>query len=69
MSELDILFGKHVEGDSITAGGYIIDFLGRFPEEGECLNIEGVEFKIEKVSKNKILSLLICSEEQKDDIE
>ena len=69
ISELETLLGKHVEGDSITAGGYIIDFLGRFPEEGECLNIEGVEFKIEKVSKNKILSLLICSEEQKDDIE
>jgi len=71
IGELETLIERPLKGNAITAGGYIIDFLGRFPQEGECLNIEGVEFKIEKVSKNKILSLIIkpCFSEQKDVIE
>ena len=45
--------------DAVTVGGFIIDFLGRFPYEGECFNMEGIEFKIEKISKNTIMSVII----------
>ncbi len=70
-SELEGLLGKSFKSNSITAGGYIIDCLGRFPRKGESLNIEGVEFKIEKVLKNKILSVIINPplQEEKDGIE
>lgn len=57
--------------DYDTVAGFILDTLNRFPEEGEEFIYEGYKFKILKVEKNRIISVLIekLPEEKKEEEE
>lgn len=46
---------KHVD----TIGGYIIKMLGRFPKNGECIDIDNIKFIVEKQAKNRIETLRV----------
>lgn len=46
---------KHVD----TIGGYIIKMLGRFPKNGECIDIDNIQFIVEKQAKNRIETLRV----------
>lgn len=59
IDEIAWITGLTWKGESITIGGQIIEVLGRIPEEGENIYIDGVKIKIEKVNKNTIESLII----------
>jgi CBS domain containing-hemolysin-like protein len=42
-----------------TVAGFILDYLKRFPKEGEEFVYEGYRFKIEKMESNRIISVII----------
>ncbi len=44
-----------------TVAGYIIGRLGRIPEEGETINVDGLSFKVLKAAPNRIIALRIRS--------
>lgn len=46
------------QGEADTVGGHIIDVLGRVPDVGEQLTIDGVEVEIERVEHHAIVSIL-----------
>ena len=57
--------------DYDTVAGFILDTLNRFPEEGEEFIYENFLFKVKKVEKNRIISVIVKKlpkkEEQKEE--
>jgi len=51
------------KGQASTVGGQIIETIGRIPKEGENININGIEVKIEKMAKNRVSSVIITMKE------
>jgi putative hemolysin len=47
------------EGEAHTAGGRVIEELGRLPAAGERLTIEGVEVEVERVGRTAVTSILV----------
>jgi putative hemolysin len=47
------------EGDSDTVGGLVIERMGRLPEPGETLEIDGVAVEVELVHNHAVVSVLI----------
>ena len=45
------------EYDSV--GGIIIEKIDRFPEKGENIEIDGINFLVEEVSKNRIDKVIV----------
>ena len=43
------------ETDATTAGGWIVEQLGRIPHTGETLLLHGYQFQIEKANPRKVL--------------
>ncbi|MHC1724848.1 MAG: hemolysin family protein [Syntrophobacteraceae bacterium] len=50
--------GVHWQGEADTVGGLIIEVLGRVPDAGEHLTIDGVEIEIEQVEHHAVISIL-----------
>ena len=48
-----------VSEDNDSVGGYIIEKLDRFPEVGDRLHVDNLEFVIEKAENNRIESVLL----------
>ena len=48
------------EGESDTVGGLMTERLGRIPDVGERLVVEGVEVEIERVERHAVRSVLAC---------
>lgn len=60
IDDLNDSLGLKLKGDGFdTVGGLILSQLGRFPEEGESVLFEGLEFVPERVLKRRIMSVLI----------
>lgn len=55
------------EGDYETLSGYLIDELGRIPDEKEkpILELEDVVYKIEKIKNKRILKVKVCITDHK----
>ena len=45
--------------DSNTAGGFAIEYLGRFPEEGETFEYEGIKIEITKMDERRVEKLRV----------
>ena len=45
--------------ESLTVGGFIFEKMGRFPKEGEELELEGLRFEIYKVEDRRIISIIV----------
>ena len=57
------------EGDYETLSGYLIDAMGRIPEEKEkpVLELEDVVYKIEKIKNKRIIKVKVCITDAKKD--
>lgn len=51
--------GPGWQGEATTVGGYVVEVLGRFPEEGEKVLINGVTTEIERVSNQAIMAIIV----------
>lgn len=47
------------EGDSDTVGGLVMERLGRIPEAGDRLEIDGAEVEVESVERRAVVSILV----------
>ena len=45
--------------ESLTVGGFIFEKMGRFPKEGEELELDGLRFEIYKVEDRRIISIIV----------
>ncbi len=60
LDDLNELIGtKFKSEDFDTIGGYVIGMLGRFPENGEMLEENGIKITVEETEKNRIEKLRI----------
>lgn len=56
-----------VSEDNDSVGGYIIEKLDRFPEVGDRLQVDNLEFVIEKAENNRIESVLLKIDRKETD--
>ena len=56
-----------VSEDNDSVGGYIIEKLDRFPEVGDRLHVDNLEFVIEKAENNRIESVLLKIDQKETD--
>jgi putative hemolysin len=47
------------EGESDTVGGLVMERLGRIPEPGDTLEIDGATVEVERVERHAVVSLLV----------
>jgi CBS domain containing-hemolysin-like protein len=64
--ELDIEIGN---GTEATIGGHVVELLGRVPEPGELVELEGVPFEATLVDQARILELRVAVADPPDDDE
>lgn len=57
--EISSWVGGVWEGDSDTAGGLVMERLGRVPAPGDALEIEGAEVVVERVERRAVRSILV----------
>lgn len=65
MSELNELLEADYPENYDTVSGLILDSLGRFPKEGEIIEIGSFNFKVLSIKKKRILRILIVKNENK----
>ncbi|MBW3670897.1 MAG: hemolysin family protein [Acidobacteria bacterium] len=56
--ETEPWLGRTLEGESDTIGGFMSEVLGHLPEEGEVIDIEGVQFLVEQVDEHQVVSIV-----------
>lgn len=56
---LNDMLGINIESEFETIGGYIIEKIGRLPQNGEIVEVDNVKFKIENIGKNRIKGLRV----------
>lgn len=55
LDELNDHIGTHIESEEFDSiGGYLIGILGTFPENGEVIETDGIQFIVDEVDKNRI---------------
>lgn len=59
---LNDMLGINIESEFETIGGYIIEKIGRLPQNGEVVEFGKIKFKVENVGKNRIKSLRVYFE-------
>ncbi len=59
LDDAESLMGVRWEGNVDTVGGRVVEELGRFPERGENLVIDGVEVEVEEVANHVIASIVV----------
>lgn len=60
LEDVNEMIGTKFESEDFdTIGGYVIGVMGRFPEEGEEIETDGIKIKVEKSDKNRIDELRI----------
>jgi CBS domain containing-hemolysin-like protein len=72
LDEVETWIGVRWEGTAATVAGHVLEAFGRLPEEGETLEIDGVEVTVEKMSPKAILSVLVrpkAAEEEEEESE
>ena len=59
IDEAEPWLGVLWEAEADTLGGHVTDVLGRLPEPGEHLTIDGVEVEVERVVRHAVASILV----------
>lgn len=60
LEDVNEMIGTKFESEDFdTIGGYVIGVMGRFPDEGEEIETDGIKIKVEKSDKNRIDELRI----------
>ena len=59
IDEAEPWLGVLWEAEADTLGGHVTDVLGRLPEPGEHLTIDGVEVEVERVVRHAVTSVLV----------
>lgn len=59
LDEAEPWLGARWEGSATTVGGHIVAHLGRWPTEGETLEIEGVEITVTEMSPTAVRWILV----------
>lgn len=59
VDDLNELLGTAIESDSDTVGGAVIEAAGRIPEQGDTIEIEGLEFVVVELEGTRIRRLLV----------
>ena len=49
------------DGEYVTLAGFLLDILGKIPEEGDILGYEGWTFKITRMDKRRIAKIVLES--------
>jgi putative hemolysin len=58
LDEAEPWIGILWDGDADTLGGHVMNVLGRIPQAGEQVTIDGVEVEVERVDSHAVASLL-----------
>ncbi len=69
LDEAESLIGIRWEGNVDTVGGRVVEELGRFPEKGERLTIDGVEVEVEEITNHVIASIVVQPLPEKEESE
>ena len=59
MADFEERFPIEYEGDAVTVGGWVLEKLGRFPEEGESFETDGMTIVVEKVQNKRVMQILV----------
>lgn len=60
IDDVNEMIGTNIETEDFdTIGGFVIGVLGRFPEQGETVEYDGIKFVVEELDKNRIEKLRI----------
>jgi magnesium and cobalt exporter, CNNM family len=59
LDQASLLIGREWHGKAETVGGAVADALGRVPETGERMEIEGVEIEIEAVEGGAVMTVIV----------
>jgi len=66
VDDLNEQFGTAIESDSDTVGGALIEALGRIPETGDSVEIEGLRFVVDELEGTRIRRLVVEPAGQRD---
>lgn len=66
VDDLNERFGTAVESDSDTVGGAVIEAIGRIPEPGDSVEIEGLRFVVVELEGTRIRRLVVEPAGQRD---
>ena len=58
LDQASLLIGREWRGAAETVGAFIVERLGRLPEPGEQVSIDGVEVEIEVVEADTVMTLI-----------
>lgn len=47
------------DGDYVTLGGFLLDALGRIPEEGDAVSLEGWTFRIAEMDRRRVHKVVV----------
>jgi putative hemolysin len=47
------------EGEYVTLGGFLFDRFGRIPSEGDCVEFEGWEFRVNRMERRRIADVIV----------
>ena len=68
IDDVNEIIGTGLESNDFESiGGYVIGYIGRFPESGEVVECDGIKFIIEQTVKNRVEKLrIILNKEEKE---
>lgn len=66
VDDLNERFGTAIESDSDTVGGAVIEAVGRIPEPGDSVEVEGLRFVVEELEGTRIRRLVVEPAGQRD---
>ena len=66
VDDLNEQFGTAIESDSDTLGGAVIEAIGRIPEAGDSIEIEGLRFVVDELEGTRIRRLVVEPAGQRD---
>ncbi len=66
VDDLNEQFGTAIESESDTVGGAVMEELGRIPEPGDSVRIEGLRFVVDELEGTRIRRLVVEPDGQRD---
>ena len=58
------IYDRDFTSSSVSFGGWVLEMMGRMPFEGDVFEYKGLRITVEKISSNRITSLLIAKSVQ-----
>lgn len=53
------IYDRNFNSSSVSFGGWVLETMGRMPDEGDTLEYKDLKITVEKISSNRIASLLV----------